>query len=253
MAARVMDRKRNGVSTGVLLGLAVCVLALPSAVLAFSSSLEPGDGTNGAKGGAASFSGSGNRMAAGIPVRSLGQGHPFRFTPAGLQTRPDRAVTVAVRVDSGLAGGITVRGSRQSAAQPASSGLVSLQIAPAAFNLGVARGYNVFAQALGTGKEQRKPELPDISGFKLNQSAAGESSRFAPRISLDDRAPTGRSPRTYGGAGQDKVDLGGALRLTRNLDVTAGVRYSQQRERLPSITDSKQDSQAVYVGTQFRF
>ena len=49
------------------------------------------------------------------------------------------------------------------------------------------------------------------------------------------------------------VDLGGAYRITRNLDVTAGVRLSQERDRLSPITDSVQDSQAVYVGTQFRF
>jgi hypothetical protein len=31
------------------------------------------------------------------------------------------------------------------------------------------------------------------------------------------------------------------------------VRYSQERERLTPLTDGKQDSQAVYVGTQFSF
>ncbi|MFC3213373.1 hypothetical protein [Novosphingobium panipatense] len=41
--------------------------------------------------------------------------------------------------------------------------------------------------------------------------------------------------------------------MTENLDVTAGVRYSQDRERLVPLTDGKQDSQAVYVGTQFKF
>jgi len=35
--------------------------------------------------------------------------------------------------------------------------------------------------------------------------------------------------------------------------VTAGVRYSQERDRLGPLTDGTQDSQAVYLGTQFRF
>ena len=52
---------------------------------------------------------------------------------------------------------------------------------------------------------------------------------------------------------EDVVDLGGAYSLTRNFDVTAGVRYSQERDRLRPLTDGKKDSQAVYVGTQFRF
>ena len=49
------------------------------------------------------------------------------------------------------------------------------------------------------------------------------------------------------------MDLGGSYRLTRNFDVTAGVRYSSERDRLRPLTDGKQDSQAVYVGTKFRF
>ena len=50
------------------------------------------------------------------------------------------------------------------------------------------------------------------------------------------------------------VDLEGSYRLTRNLDVTAGVRYSQDRSRLTTLVEpAKQDSQAVYIGTQFRF
>jgi len=48
------------------------------------------------------------------------------------------------------------------------------------------------------------------------------------------------------------VDLGGAYSLTRNLDVTAGVRYRSDRDRLTQA-DARRDSQAVYVGTAFRF
>jgi len=50
-----------------------------------------------------------------------------------------------------------------------------------------------------------------------------------------------------------RFDLGGAVRVTRNLNVTAGVRYSQERDRIAPLTDGEQDSQAVYLGTQFRF
>ena len=46
----------------------------------------------------------------------------------------------------------------------------------------------------------------------------------------------------------------GSYRLTRNFDVTAGVRYTQERDRLAPVVDTaKQDSQAVYIGTQFHF
>ncbi len=52
------------------------------------------------------------------------------------------------------------------------------------------------------------------------------------------------------------VDVGGSFRLSPNLDVTAGVRLSQERDRLDRLdplTNSVKDSQAVYVGTQIRF
>ena len=45
----------------------------------------------------------------------------------------------------------------------------------------------------------------------------------------------------------------GCYALTRNLDVTGGVRYKLQRDRLDRFTDNRQDSQAVYVGTAFKF
>ena len=50
------------------------------------------------------------------------------------------------------------------------------------------------------------------------------------------------------------IDVGGSYSLTRNLDVTAGVRYErQERERLPRLTEEEQNDKAVYVGTAFRF
>ena len=41
--------------------------------------------------------------------------------------------------------------------------------------------------------------------------------------------------------------------MTRNLAVTAGVRVSQDRNRIAPLTDGVEDDKAVYVGTQFRF
>ncbi len=49
------------------------------------------------------------------------------------------------------------------------------------------------------------------------------------------------------------LDMGGSYSLTRNLDVTAGVRYRSDRERLARIDDDRRNSQAVYLGTAFRF
>ncbi|MEY4722122.1 MAG: hypothetical protein RIQ46_1847 [Pseudomonadota bacterium] len=253
MKARIGMAKgaaRGGVPTGVLIAGAVCVLALPSAVLAFSNRLDVAADRLSTR----LVSGDEAAEALGASqARSLAQGRGFRFTPAGTPSRPDRAVTVAVRVDPQVAREIIVEGRRVARAGKGAAP-TPLQLAPSAFKLGVSRGYHSFAQTIVPPVEKRANEIPDLADFPTGIAPRNGTSRFAPRITLDERAPLGRAPRTFGGEGEDRVDVGGSLRLTRNLDVTAGVRYSSQdRDRLRPLTDGKQDNQAVYVGTQFRF
>lgn len=256
MANKIDTTPQSGLAAGALIAGAVCLLALPSAVLAFSSRFEPKLSAIPAGDDALSTEATQQRVAAhlapSIPVRSLGsKGLAFQFTPAGIDNRPDRSVTVAVRVDPRAAPGIA--GQRASPAIAAALPAVApLQIAPTAFNLGVSRGYNNFAQNLVTPAEIRKIDMPDLSSFKATARANNDSSRFSPRIVMDEHQAPGRAPRTFADK-QETVDLGGAYRVARNLDVTAGVRYSQERDRLRPLTDGKKDSQAVYVGTQFRF
>lgn len=222
-----------------------------------------------ARGGIGSFTpASGDpRLAQVITVRGVANSQTFRFTPAGSDSRAERSITVAVRVNPETAGVILVRGvlgnigTTPGAATP-------LRIAPNAFNLGMARGYQSFAVTSGLGNSSSgtsfshdvpRIDMPDLSHF----SAAGKSvsssitsatpSRLAPRLALDEKERAGRAPRTLEGQGDYQVDFGGSYRLTRNLDVTAGIRYSSDRDRLRPLTDGKQDSQAVYLGTQFRF
>ena len=55
-------------------------------------------------------------------------------------------------------------------------------------------------------------------------------------------------------AGGD-IEIAGQAIAAADIDqLRAGVRYEQERDRLAPLADpAKQDSQAVYVGTQFRF
>ena len=195
------------------------------------------------------------RLAAKIDGRSLRGDPAFKFTPAG---RERRAVTVAVRVDDATARAVSVR--QVLAAVATQPGASPVRIAPTAFNLGVARGYESFAPKLAktiAAPELNKLDMPDLAAFKPGRGAdrlkAGEPSRFAPRIALDETAKPGRAPRTLEGQSDYSVDVGGSYRVTRNVAVTAGVRYSPERDRVVPLTDTTQDSQAVYVGTQFRF
>lgn len=247
----VRGTRKSGMATGVMLAGAVSVLALPSAVLAFSSRFEgpPAKAEVRKDIGTYNSSPQDAQLASASAPRSLVQGHPFRFTPAGTPTRPDRSVTVAVRVDPQTARTITVRGKVPTVV---ATGATTLHIAPTAFSLGVSRGYQNFAQTLVAPVEIQKIEMPDLASFRAGQAAKNPNSRFTPRIALDEKPTSGRAPRTFVES-EDTVDLGGSLRVSRNLDVTAGVRYSQDLERLRPLTDGKQDNQAVYVGTQYRF
>ncbi|WP_246449819.1 hypothetical protein [Qipengyuania soli] len=180
----------------------------------------------------------------------------LRFTPATkVLGGKERTVTVAVRVDAASARAISVRNTIASAS--AEQGRErALEIAPTSYNLGVARGYQSFAQPT---KQVEVPAglrdiaMPDLAEFRPEEKRTGKPSRFQSRIALANESATGRAPRTYESAGEQSVDLRGSYRLGRNLDVTAGVRVSQDRNRLAPLTDGVEDDQAVYVGTQIRF
>ncbi|MFT4025784.1 MAG: hypothetical protein QM676_03120 [Novosphingobium sp.] len=252
MVTNGKSTKRSGTTAGLMLSGAVAALALPSAVLAFSSAIvvqptaELPDETPASTLRAPSID-SGLVQAISLRMQTRGQG--FRFTPAGTSTRPDRSITVAVRVDS-AARAITVQKGLE--ITPSALSATTLRIAPNGYNLGVARGYQGFSSSATLGAEIRKIDMPDLSTFRLAGSKGGPS-RFSTKLAVDEKESTGRAPGTFETAGQPTVDLGGSYRLTRNLNVTAGVRYSADHDRIAPLTDSKQDSQAVYLGTQFKF
>lgn len=195
-------------------------------------------------------------LARFIAERSSGASRPMRFTPAGVAVRPGRSVTVAVRVDTEAARAISVR-SAMAAAREQVAGDSPLRIAPMRYNLGISRGYQNFAKVVPTQAISRslsEAGIPDLADFRPSPGARPDESRFAARIAVEEETRTGAAPRTIDSRGDQAVDVAGSYRLTRNLDVTAGVRYSQERDRLAPLADpAKQDSQAVYIGTQFRF
>ncbi|MFM9935912.1 MAG: hypothetical protein ACKVOL_06900 [Novosphingobium sp.] len=201
-----------------------------------------------------------SQITSQIAGRPTGRGRLFRFTPAGMENRPDRVVTVAVRVGDLGVQDFAVRSSLPVSAGAA--GAAPVRIAPLVYNLGLARGYQSFAASAAVSRQLPKLELqrldmPDLRAFVRkdagNTAGFAAPGRLAPRIELDTKDRSGHAPRTFESQGDYQVDLGGSYRLTRNLDVTAGVRYSPERDRLRPLTDGKKDSQAVYVGTKFRF
>lgn len=251
-----MARCRNSMSTKraipAALAAAGLVLAIPGAGLAVVTTND----SAAAPIGALPFTPAGVDSRLAQRVAAIIGEDGLRFTPATSQTHiKDRTVTVAVRVDGATARAISVRDAIDTASAERAR-TAALAITPTSYNLGIARGYQSFTQPTkpvelpGT---LRDVAMPDLSQFRPEKERARKPSRFQSQIALASEQNAGRSPRTLDAAGQQSVDLRTSYRLGRNLNVTAGVRVSQDRDRLTPLTDGVEDDQSVYVGTQLRF
>ncbi|WP_156340547.1 hypothetical protein [Sphingomonas sp. Leaf17] len=163
----------------------------------------------------------------------------FRFTPSDSR-EGDRAITVAVRARTNRAVGTQV-----AAVAP------TVGIAPIAYNLGVGVGWKRLAVTGDVGKVDLGGAPGSRERVDIGLNYAGN--RFTGGMKAGADRPLGTVPMLVDDVKSYSVDVGGAYSLTRNLDVTAGVRYRSDRERLARTDEAHRDSQAVYVGTAFRF
>jgi hypothetical protein len=173
--------------------------------------------------------------------RSTAATSGFRFTPASA-AKTNRKVTVAVRARSTRA--------LPGADRPASAASLAA-ITPLAYNLGVSVGWRRFAVSGDMGEA----DLGLVGGRRqaADLGLSYTAKRWSTRLQLAAERPVGTAPRIVDTSESVALDVGGSYRLTRNIDVTAGVRYKSQRERLEPLKDNRRDSQAVYLGTAFRF
>ena len=169
----------------------------------------------------------------------------FKFTPAPAKGRPSQIrVAIRARVASPSQNAVA-----QAAAAPAEA--VSA-LAPASYNLGVAVGWRQFAVS------------GDVAKVKSADSALGGHETAVVGVSYSLKKFTGRVA-----VGADKMDghpvpalrrgdtysldVGGSYSLSKRVAVTGGVRYNLERDRLTALQDNRRDSQAVYIGTAFKF
>ena len=185
------------------------------------------------------------RLAAALARRGTRINNDFRFTPAASAAERNRVrVAVRARADTPADGGRGVIAA--SSASPVNA------ITPSSYNLGVSVGWRRFALSGDVAQSDGGPvpgrreaaqvgvsyrATPRLSG---RVAVAAERADGAQRLMLDDEAYS--------------LDVGGAFSIARNVDVTAGARYRIARDRLePLSQDERRDSQAVYIGTAFRF
>ena len=165
----------------------------------------------------------------------------FKFTPAAAKSRPSQ-VRVAIRARPDAT--IRTRMADAGSASPVTA------LTPASYNLGAAVGWRRFAISGDVAKvESRNPVIGNKESAVVGVSYSLK--RFTGRVAVgaerDERVPALRERENY------SLDVGGAYNITRSLAVTGGVRYNVERDRNAAVTDNRRDSQAVYVGTAFKF
>ena len=170
----------------------------------------------------------------------------FKFTPAPAKGRPSQ-VRVAIRARADSPG--KVRAGDAAGLTPSSVAALT----PASYNLGVAVGWRRFAVSGDVAKsKEANPALGGRESAALGVSYS-LNKRLTGRVVAGADRGDGRALTPLRKADNYSLDVGGAYSLTRNIAVTGGVRYRIDRERLSALKDDRRDSQAVYVGTAFKF
>lgn len=172
----------------------------------------------------------------------------FRFTPSESRRNGSRAVTVAVRARST----IVSSGGAQRVGSPIATPEATIGLAPIAYNLGVAVGWKRFALS----GDVARLDLAGLPGGResvsFGVSYAGKRASARLRASAD--RPLGDTPKLIAEDPSIAIDVGGSYSVARNIDLTAGLRYKRENNnRLDRLSDTRRDSQAVYIGTALRF
>jgi len=167
----------------------------------------------------------------------------FRFTPTSGSLSGQRSVTVMVRA-ADLNDRVAV-----------SRTIDAVNIAPVAFSLNSAHNWRKFALPETVGRKELDPvAVEPIAGarnFSLDQE---RKDRFSTKVLIESRREPAATIRNPSADKDYSLDLASSYSLTRNLNVTAGVRYNNSfAGRLTPMTDDRQDAQAVYLGTIFKF
>jgi hypothetical protein len=181
-----------------------------------------------------------SRLAAEYERRGI-RADRFRFTPSAASRDKSKAVRVAVRARA-VTPGETVRGE--------ASALPITAITPTAYNLGLSVGWKRFAVSGDVAKVQGGTIPGANESAELGVAYLGK--KFTGRVQVGANRNEG-AHRIIEPDQSYSLDVGGSYSIARNIDVTGGVRYKIQRDRLQPLEDESRDSQAVYLGTAFRF
>ena len=221
--------------------LALCA----ATALAAGNALAAPDKPNGISLNLGTFSGftpanADPRLAAQMS-RSARSISDFTITPAAAKDRP-RQVRVAVRAKS-----------TNAAKALSTSPLGASALTPTSYNLGAAVGWKRFAVSgdVVARDDKANPAIGRESSAKLGLSYdLGKKVSTRVAVGAEQRQPALTS---LGSQDSYSVDLGTEIKLSKRLAVTGGVRYRIEEDKAVTLADQRRDSQAVYVGTAFKF
>ena len=164
----------------------------------------------------------------------------FKFTPAPANGRPSQ-VRVAIRA----------RAPTQLADASAPTAAVNA-LTPTTYNLGVAIGWRRFAVSGDVAKV--KDADPALGGRESAIVGVSYSlQKFTGRVAVGAERTAGNPLPALRKGDTVSLDVGGSYDISRRIALTGGVRYNIERDRLSALEDDRRDSQAVYVGTAFKF
>lgn len=183
------------------------------------------------------------KLAAALAGKGLALSD-FKFTPAPAKGRPSQVrVAIRARVNAPAQAALA----QASAPTPAVTALT-----PTTYNLGVAVGWKRFA--VSGDVTTVKDADPAIGGRETAVVGVSYSlKRFTGRVAVGADKAEGRPLPALRRGDTYSLDVGGSYSLSRRLALTGGVRYNVERDRLTTLQDERRDSQAVYVGTAFKF
>lgn len=172
----------------------------------------------------------------------------FPFTPAGLDRRPTNTLTVAVRADS-----VNAVSVRNAIAQIEAGSGTAIRLNNSNYQLTASRGWQGFNLPAVITPAPKLEEIVAKGSFRLDDGSKKKPSRFNTDVKLDAARGVAPNPRGNAAAGDYRLDVEGRMRVAKGVDLTAGVRYSREDDRLDPAASAKADNEAVYVGTKIKF
>ncbi|QIK79997.1 porin [Sphingomonas piscis] len=180
------------------------------------------------------------RLAAAFARRGSALGD-LKFTPAAAQGRPSQ-VRIAIRAPAAKGSTPVTRAAATSATT----------LTPTSYNLGVGVGWRRFALAGDVAKSSETN--PSIEGRESASVGVSYSlKQFTGQVAVNADRGDGRGLAALRRSDNYSLDVGASYNVSRRIAVTGGVRYRIDRDRLAPVADNRRDSQAVYVGTAFKF